>query len=472
MKASNWLLSAALALPLALTSAVLAPAEAHAQQAAAQWVDVPVGQSFIYQESREIARVLISDGDIAELKQLTPGQFQVRGVSVGSTDLWVWFKDAPNQPVSYTLTVHEDLSDMIRRIDQTVETSPPKVYPLMNRLVVEGPVPDVETLERVAEVARIYDEDFVNLMTVAGDHQIQLEVVFTEVDRRALRELGVNALWGDNSLGAALEGPASIATSYGTRPGLTNLNGSFLQAATTGTFQLLGTFGGDVDLTAVMSVLEQYDVSKTLARPTLVALSGQQAEFLAGGEVPIPVANQLNNISIEFKEYGVKLLFVPTVLGGEVVDMRVQVEVSDIDSSNSVRLTGVEIPAFKSRKSQSHLRLESGMTFAMAGMLSESSSQTTARIPVLGEIPIVGTLFRYVKHERNETELVIFVTPRLVRPMAPGEVPEYPTAREDNNPNDLELFLLGADHRLGKKDDDDGQKSSGSQPQGTVGMAR
>lgn len=472
MKSQTWLFPAALALPLALASTLALESEAQAQQATAQWVDVPVGQSFIYQETRDIQRVLISDDSIAELKQLTPGQFQVRGLEVGSTDLWVWFKDQPNNPVSYTLTVHEDLSDMVRRIDNTVAANPPRVYPLMDRLVVEGPVPDVETLERVAGVAGIYDPEFVNLMTVAGDHQIQLEVVFTEVDRRAFRELGINAIWGDNTLGLAMEGPASVASAFGIGPGgPTNINGSIVQAASTGTFQLLGTFGSNVDLTAIMSVLEQYDVSKILARPTLVALSGQQAEFLAGGEVPIPVAQTGNKISVEFKEYGVKLVFVPTVLGDEVVDMRVYVEVSDIDSANAIRLTGIEIPAFISRKSSSHLRLESGMTFAMAGMLNETSSQTTAVIPILGELPIVGTLFRYIKHERVETELVIFVTPRLVRPMAQAELPDFPTSVEDNNPNDLELFLLGMDHRLGQKDDDD-KGDSGGKPQGTIGLAR
>ena len=476
MKLLSWLLSGALSLPLFGVTGLCLSSPAHAQQAATQWVDVPVGQSFIYQESREIQRVLVSDDSIAELKQLTPGQFQIRGLSVGSTDLWVWFKGAPSKPVSYTLTVHSDLSDMIRRVDQTVKTNPPRVYPLMDRLVVEGPVADVETLERVADIARIYDKDFVNLMTVSGDHQIQLEVVFAEVDRRAMRELGVNAIWGDNALGLAMEGPSSVGSSTGLRPSLTNLNLGTLQAATTGTFQVLGSFGGAVDLTAIMSVLEQYDVSKILARPTLVALSGQQAEFLAGGEIPIPVAQQGNKISVEFKEYGVKLVFVPTVLGDDVVDMRVYVEVSDIDNSNGVRLTGIEIPAFLSRKSQSHLRLQSGMTFAMAGMINETSHQTTARIPILGQIPIVGSLFRYVKHERSESELLIFVTPRLVRPMAPGEVPTLPTSYEDNNPNDLELFLLGMDHHIGshKGDDHDanGAQAKGGDPQGTVGLAR
>lgn len=470
MKSLSWLLRATLALSVA-GATMVTPSVAYGQQVASQWIDVPVGQSFIYQEKRNIQRVLISDDTIAELKQLTPGQFQVRGLAVGSTDLWVWFENSSDKPVSYTLTVHEDLSDMIRRVDQTVAANPPRTYPLMDRLVVEGPVADVETLERIASIARIYDEDFVNLMTVAGDHQIQLDVVFSEVDRRALRELGIDALWGDNTLGFGIEGPAAVNTGGSALSPVTNLNGGLVQAASTGTFQLLGTLAGGIDLTTIMSVLEQYDVSKILARPTLVALSGQQAEFLAGGEIPIPVNQQSNAITIEFKEYGTKLVFVPTVLARDVVDMRVYVEVSDIDSVNSVRLTGIEIPAFITRKSQSHLRIESGMTFAMAGMITENSQQTTARVPVLGQIPLIGSLFRYVRHDRSESELMIFVTPHLVRPMAPGEVPLLPTSYQDNNPNDLELFLLGVDHRLGAGDDDN-QGSRSGQPQGAVGLSR
>ena len=226
---------------------------------------------------------------------------------------------------------------------------------------------------------------------------------------------------------------------------------------------MLGTFGEGINLTAIMSVLSQNSVSKILAQPTLVALSGQQAEFLAGGEIPIPVSQFGDKVTIEFKEYGVKLIFVPTVLGGDVVDMRVYVEVSDVDSTNSIRLTGIEIPSFVSRKTQSHLRLESGMTFAMAGMLNDSMRATYARVPVLGDIPLVGSLFRYVQHRRDETELMIFVTPRLVRPMAPGEVPPAPGTTEDNNPNDFELFLLGMDHRA---------ESRNAQPTGPVGLAR
>jgi len=452
-----------LTLAFALPVAHAAPAPRRTAEAPSEWLDVGMGQSYIYQEKRPIKRVLISDGEVAEVKLLEAGQFQIRGLTVGSTDLWVWFQGRVSTPVHYQVTIHQDLSDLIRRVDEIVDGNPPKVYPLRDRLVIEGPVSDLDTAEKIANVARIYDPDFVNLLTVEGDHQIQLEVVFAEVNRSALRELGFNALWGDNTLGFGMEGPMSSASSAVSNPSNTLINAGSTLAPSAEAFKILGVVGGNVNLSAIMSVLSQHSISKILAQPTLVALSGQQAEFLAGGEVPIPVSQFGNKVTIEFKEYGVKLVFVPTVLGEEVVDMQVYVEVSDVDNTNSIRLTGIEIPSFISRKTQSHLRLKSGNTFAMAGMLNDRVRATYARIPLLGDIPIIGALFRYVQHRRDETELMIFVTPRLVRPLPPGHIPAPPGVTVDNNPNDFELFLLGLDQR---------SASETATPTGPVGIAR
>ena len=453
------------ALGLAL-AAVAAPAVQAEDRLATQsdWLDVEVGQSFIFRQPKPIARVLISDDAIAELKLLEEGQFQVRGLSVGTTDLWVWFRDDPKRPVKYELTIHRDLSDLIRRVDQLVDGERPRVYPLQDRLVVDGPVASVETLEQVANMARVFDPDFVNLMTVTGDHQIQLRVVFAEVNRTALRQMGLNGMYGaSNALGIGLNGPNSTQFSAVQNPRLSEINGSVVPAPSAEAFNVLGVIGAPVNLSAILSVLEQNSLSKVLAQPTLVALSGQQAEFLAGGEIPIPVAQFGNRISIEFKEYGVKLVFVPTVLGNDVVDVRVYVEVSDVDSATSIRVTGIEIPGFISRKSQSHLRLESGTTFAMAGMLHETTRATNAKVPLLGDLPVVGSLFRYVQHRHNESELMIFVTPELVRPMAAGEVPDPPGTTENNNPNDFELFMLGLDHHVGSRT---------AEPTGPIGLSR
>ncbi len=409
-------------LALTLSAGALPAYAADPAPAPANVLDVGIGESTIQRDNRVIARVLVSDPSIAEIRLLEEGQYQVRGVAVGSTDLWVWYRDDISRPVNFQVVVSADMTDISRRIRGAVNGPAPRIYPVKDRLVVEGAVEDLETLERVAAIARIYDKDFVNLMTVRGDHQVQLKVVFAEVNRTGLRELGLSALF-DNNAGVGVQ------------------MGGFVPG--TDVMQFLGTFSGAVDITALLAVLEQNKLSRTLAEPTLTALSGQQAEFLAGGEIPVPIGQREDVITIEFKEYGVKLVFVPTVLGGKVIDMRAYVEVSELDPSTTMRLANIEVPGMLLRKGDSHLRLESGMTFAMAGMLHERTTSTRAAVPILGDLPVIGAIFRYVKHKREETELVIFVTPELVRPMAPDEVPTAPGKTESYNPSDFQLFLLG-----------------------------
>jgi pilus assembly protein CpaC len=423
------------------------------------------GHSFIYDRGRVIKQIILGDPDVISVESLSPTQFRIKGLAVGTTDLWVVYTDNPNAPVSYNIVIQQDLSQLIERIDAIVGDagSTPQAYPINGRLVLEGSVPSVQKLEQIAAVAELYDEEFVNLMSVGGDHQVQLQVVFAEVNRSGLRQMGLNALYGDNFLGIGMQTPGQVGSSLVSRTDISNINAGQTVASSADAFNVLGIFGAPINLSAILSVLEQNGVSKTLAQPTLTALSGQQAEFLVGGEVPIPVAQTGARISVEYREYGVKLTFVPTVLGEEVIDVRVYMEVSDVDSNNAVRLTGIEIPAFTSRKSSSHLRVESGKTFAMAGMLQETSRSTIQRVPLLGEIPLIGALFRTVDHERDETELMIFVTPRLVRPMSPEDLPALPGTTENYNPNDFELFLLGLDHQAGSRT---------AEPTGPIGLER
>lgn len=433
------------------------------------WIDIELGKSQMLPLPQNATFVGLTDPEIARIQTTDrPNLYQVQGLSVGSTDLTVQLAGA-STPLRYEITVHQDLSELVRRIDAIVEGEPPRVYPLKDHIVVQGSVPDLDTLERVTQVATVFDEDFVNLMTVRGDHQVQLEVVFAQVTRAGLRDLGVNLFFGFDD------------TANGNYPGIslfqrgpnTNLStfiaddegNVVLPAASAGGFDFFGisTIVRGLSVGAYLSILDDYKLSKVLAQPTLVALSGQQAEFLNGGEVPIPAPAGQGAIMVQFREYGVKLSFVPTVLAEDVIDLRVYVELSEVDFSVGSRITGIEIPGFASRKARSHVRLDSGMTFAMAGLLSEETQYSRAQIPLLGDIPILGALFRYVRHEREETELVIFVTPRLVRPLGAGEVPAPPGTTEDNNPTDLEFFLLGMDHRGGSRQ---------AQPTGAVGLQR
>ncbi len=462
------LLSSLLALSLDTSpTGLLSPFISAAHADDTLMIDVGVGQSVIRREPRSLSRVLISNPEVASLKLLEEGQFQILGLEVGTTDLWVWYRDDVEHPRVYQVHVENDLSDMTRRVNAAVPGVAPRVYAVKDRVVVEGEVADLESAERVASIARIYDEKFVNLMTVKGDSQVQLHVTFAEVSRTGLRELGLNILGQTSRDQYSIAGPGSTSSGVAEKASTVtypNINENIVTAPGAGVFNLIGLVTSTpVDITAILSVLEEYDLARTLAQPTLVSLSGQQAEFLAGGEIPIPVGQNNGAITIEFKEYGVKLVFVPTVLSGDVIDMRTYVEVSELDEVNALKLSGIEIPAFIKRKADSHLRIEDGMTFAMAGMLKEHTKAFRSQIPILGDIPIIGSLFRFVKHGREETEVVIFVTPELVRPMAASEVPAAPGSSENYNPNDFELFMLGTIERPGTRS---------AKPTGAVGLQR
>jgi pilus assembly protein CpaC len=453
---------------LALTS-TFAPT-AYAQDDQNEWLDIEVGKSVTITTNRVPTAIAVTDPKVAVTQTLgAANKIQVQGVNIGTTDLIVQFGPG-EKPYIYEITVHRDLSDLIRRIDSIVEGEPPRVYPLGERIVVEGAVDDLDTLEQVALVSRIYDEEFVNLMSVRGDHQVQLEVLFAEVSRTGARELGLNVLFGDRNLGVSMLGPINqgLTVANPALNGIMGANGTttaLLQAPVVGGFSL-GTYIQAIDMAAILGMLDDYRLGKILAQPTLVSLSGQQSEFLAGGEIPVPVpqggAGQVQ-ITIQFKEYGVKLAFVPTVLAGDVIDVRMYLEISEPDYSVATQVSGLAVPGFITRKGQNHVRLESGKTFAVAGLLSDNVNYARVGIPGLGRLPLIGTLFRTVRHVREETEVVIYVTPRLVRPLAQGEVPAAPGSTENNNPSDFELFLLGMDHR---------PSSRTASPTGAVGLQR
>lgn len=452
------------------TFSTIAPvSEAHAQEDRGSWLDIEVGKSVTVTTPKVPTAIAVTDAEVAITQTLgAANKIQVQGKAIGTTDLIVQFGPG-QQPLIYEITVHRDLSDLIRRIDSIVEGEPPRVYPLGERIVVEGPVDDLDTLEQVALVARIYDEEFVNLMHVRGDHQVQLEVLFAEVSRTGTRALGLNVLYGDRSIGAGLIGPANGSNGF-TNPQLvdvlsTGAGDGVIGQSILGGFTL-GAYVQAIDMAAVLGVLDDYRLGKILAQPTIVSLSGQQSEFLAGGEIPIPVpqgGNGQTNVTIQFKEYGVKLVFVPTVLAGDVIDVRMQLEISEPDYANGTGILGVTVPGFVTRKGINHLRMESGKTFAVAGLLSDNVTYSRVGVPGLGRLPLIGTLFRTVEHSREETEVVIYVTPRLVRPLAQGEIPAAPGTTENNNPSDFELFLLGMDHR---------PNSRTASPTGAVGLQR
>jgi pilus assembly protein CpaC len=444
---------------VALCAAFAGASTASAQEARADWLEIEVNKSIVL-ELPQVPRALsVTNPMVADFIQLGgPQRWQIQGKSIGTTDLVIQFGgDSP--PMIYEISVHRDLTDVIRRVDAQVDSEPPRVYSLNGRMVIDGVVDDLATLERLAMIGQAYDPDFVNLMRVAGDHQVQLEVVFAEVSRSQLRRMGVNLGWSTAQIGVQ-----SLQSSNAEIPvfnGLTSSTAAF--RTDPANYNMVFAILQGVNAFAQLSILDSHGLGKIIAQPTLVALSGQQAEFLAGGSIPLGFPNAQGNVTIKFRDFGTRLLFIPTVLQDDIIDLYVQIEVSALDDSIGTKLNGISVPGFNSRSIVSHVRLRSGYTFAIAGLLQEKLSSTRDEVPGLGRIPILGMFFRRISHDREETEVMVYVTPRIVRPIAPGELPPILGTTENNNPSDAALFFLGADRRA---------KSRTAAPTGDVGLQR
>jgi pilus assembly protein CpaC len=209
-------------------------------------------------------------------------------------------------------------------------------------------------------------------------------------------------------------------------------------------FSLFFSNANGFPFSAMLSLLETNGLAKVLAEPTLVTLSGQEARFLAGGEFPIPLVGALGQVTVHWKKFGILLNFTPTVIG-DTIHLKLGAEVSDIDSSLAITVGGSTIPGLTSRQSETTVRLGDGQSFAIAGLLSDRTRSSIAEVPVLGQIPILGALFRSTAFRRDETELLVLVTARMAAPLAPHQVPPLPTEFQLNDPDDFSLFLLGID---------------------------
>jgi pilus assembly protein CpaC len=300
--------------------------------------------------------------------------------------------------------------------------------------------------------------------------------------------MGLNFLWRDGArsyVGGATN-PGTQAGEY-LRGGTSGLHIPGTDSASGPPFVSAPGFGGAFNLffstgidafpfSAILSIMSQEGLAKVLAEPTLVALSGQDAEFHAGGEVPILIARQLGEVSVEYKKFGVRLKFNPTVLGEGTMSLKLAVEVSEPDPTSGVTLGGFNVPGFRSRSSETTVRIKDGQSFAVAGLLSESVRSTVSKIPLLGDLPVLGALFRSTAYQREETELLVVVRAFLVRPQQPNQLPLLPGEGEYTDPSDFGLFLMGrlhggSDDNTRKRDDKRAVKPTGG-PSGPIGFER
>jgi pilus assembly protein CpaC len=297
-------------------------------------------------------------------------------------------------------------------------------------------------------IARQFGPEVINSVSVSQPQQVMLEVRFIEISRTAGRELGVQwNRFGGNSIANigsrqnAANLPITSPSSNSDIPA-----GEFAAGVLSGGspfgFVLARMISGGTKIDLLINALEQKGVARSLAEPNLVALSGDTASFLAGGEYPIPVAGSLGQVTVDYKKYGVGLAFTPTVLGDGLINMKIEPEVSSIDTTHNVSVvTGVSVPALIVRRASTTVELRDGQSFAIGGLLQTDSKNQIEQLPWIGSVPVLGTLFSSKSFQKNQTDLVIIVTPHLVRPARPGDVLRTP-ADDTLPPNDKDFFLL------------------------------
>jgi pilus assembly protein CpaC len=406
---------------------------------------VAVNQTVILDFEAPIKRAAIVNEKIAEVSVLSPKSIMVSGKAFGFTQMVLW-NDNESQMI-YDIRVDVDMEQLAKLIKETSPQSTVKVSTLWDTVVLSGNVPDAPTASRIIDLAKVFSTKVQNQLSVAGSQQVLLRATVAEVSRGAVKALGLNGtFFGAKAFGGSNVGninPTSIGLTEKTlvpinTPNQFQVTGGDI-AVGSGTTMYFGLPKAQMEL--FLQAMQENSLVKVLAEPNLVAISGQQAEFLAGGELPIPTPNE-NGIAITFREYGVRLKFQPVVQAGQIIRLTVTSEVSEPDYTNAVQIEGYTVPGISKRTASTVVEVGSGQTFAIAGLLSDRVNNATNKVPGVGDIPVLGALFRSVNFERRESELMILITPDLASPMNAGEATYYP-GKDVRPPNDWELYGLG-----------------------------
>jgi len=437
--------SGLVALAVTVVSVSVGPAESlHIMKGSSgMTLKVALNRAVVLESDVAFSELSVANPKIADIATLSDKTMYVIGKSPGRTTLTLL--DAGGRLITNVeVQVAPDISELKQRLREILPGEPIDVRTANDGVVMSGTVSSIQKLDRALELAKRYAPGRVsNLMSVGGTQQVMLKVRFAEMQRSVAKGLtgsigiGVN---GSSVVGAT--GSNALSTVGATSAlvdGVANLPG----VRTTGT---LGSFGvgftaGSLEFNLLLEALESKGMVRTLAEPNLTALSGQQATFLAGGEYPIPVQGQNNTVTIQYKPFGVELKFTPTVVGKDTINLKLDASVSGIDSTISYESGGFKVLGFKRRQASSSIEMHSGQSFAIAGLLQDSFTDNSAQVPWLGDLPILGALFRSADFQRHQSELVIIVTPHLVNPTR-GEALALPTDRV-RPPTEAELFLNG-----------------------------
>jgi len=371
--------------------------------------------------------VSIAQPDVADVNLVGPTDILITAKKPGTTQLIIWDDENRSQVIDVNVTF--DLQALQDQLAEMFPDSRIRVASLNGTIALRGRVPSLKVAEGATEVASPYGEKVLNFLEVSGGQQVMLQIRFAEISRSASTSLGFNAFGTDGR----------SAFGWNNGPGADPIGGLINGSEETVINPAVTVFGaGRMHQTSFeyfISALRRNNLLRVLAEPNLVVYSGAQGSFLAGGEFPIPVPQTGSGsggstaITVEYKQFGVRLDFTPVVLGDGRMRLKVTPEVSDLDFSRSVSFNGFVIPSVTKRTLTTEIELAEGQTFAVAGLLNNRVTANKDVTPLLGDIPILGALFRSVRYERNETELVVLVTPRLVEAMNPDQVPPLPGER-------------------------------------------
>ncbi len=407
-------------------------------------LSIPMNRAVVVESDVVFAEISIANATIADISTLSDRTIYVLGKEPGRTTMTLLGPDG-RLITNVEVQVTADVAELKERLREVLPGEPIEVRPANDGLVLSGIVSSAATVDRALDIAQRYAPERVsNLMTVGGSQQVMLKVRFAEMSRSVTKSLST-------SIGATgVNGRGNIGTTGFTNTFTegSNFNDTFDgDPDTTGTRSRgsngvfsLGFGAGSFQLQVLLEALETKGFVRTLAEPNLTALSGQNAEFLAGGEYPIPVVDDDGSITVDFKPFGILLNFTPRVVGKNI-NLRLAAEVSGVDPTISFTNGGVSIAGFSTRRTASTVELQDGESFAIAGLLQDDFTSLKGQVPWLGDIPILGTLFRSSEYDRQQSELVIIVTAHLVSPTR-GEALALPTDRV-RPPTEQELFIGG-----------------------------
>jgi pilus assembly protein CpaC len=400
-------------------------------------VSLEVRKGRVIRLPRAAATVFVADPEIADVQAQSASIVYLFGRRTGTTSLYA--VDENDQLLLRTLvTVQHNLSGLRQAILQLQPASRVTVATVDNSIVVDGVVDSPTQSQELRELVQRYlgeDETVLFRVGVSAPTQVHLRVRVAEVSRDVLKEFGIN--W------EAIFQNSDFAFGFVTGRPVTDAANNFLRAPTADS--AFGSWeGGDDIVNTAIDALAEEGLVNILAEPNLTALSGETASFLAGGEFPIPIDSDEDGLTIEFKEFGISLAFTPTVLSSNRISLRVRPEVSDLSDNGAITIDGLTIPALATRRAETTVELGSGQSFAIGGLLSSDIQNAIRKTPGLGDVPVLGTLFRSTRFQSKETELVIIVTPYLVRPADARQI----AAPTDGfrAPTDIERILFGRLH--------------------------